>query len=214
MQIKASIFRDYDIRGIAGKEFSEKALAEYEKWYGKFPGITITPETAEAIGKGYGTVIRRKGGKKVVIGHEIRPYGDELKKQFIKGVLSTGCDVWDAGQSLTPIVYFATAFYGLDGGVSVTGSHNVYFFNGFKMMAKNVFPIYAQELQDMHTLIEADDFIKDSEGKYEEKDVFADYKKYLLTHNKLARKIKVVCDSGNGSPGIFAPEYCGNSAAK
>ena len=85
MQVNPSIFREYDVRGIAGEKFSDKALAEYEKWYGKFPGITITPEVGEALGKAYGTIIRKKGGKRVIIGHEERQYGVELKKQFIKG---------------------------------------------------------------------------------------------------------------------------------
>jgi len=206
VQILKTIFRDYDIRGIAGKEFSPKALQEYEKWYGKFPGITITPEAAEAIGKAYGTIIRRRGGKKVIVGHEIRPFGQELKMHFIQGILSTGCDVDDAGESLTPIVYFSVAFYGYDGGVSVTGSHNIYFYNGFKMMAKDVWPIYDQEIRDMHSMIEAEDYVTEEKGKYSQKEVWEDYKKYLLDHCPLKRKLKVVIDCGNGTPGKFAPE--------
>jgi phosphomannomutase/phosphoglucomutase len=205
MQILGTIFRDYDIRGIAGKEFSQKALDEYEKWYGKFPGITITPEAAEAIGKAYGTIIRRKGGRKIIVGHEIRPFGEELKMSFVDGILTTGCDVDDAGESLTPIIYFSIAFYGYDGGVSVTGSHNIYFYNGFKMMGKNVFPIYGQEIQDMHGMIEREDFLVETRGLYTKKDVWGDYKKYLLDHNHLQKKLKVVVDCGNGSPGKFAP---------
>src|SRR5579859_1835011 len=114
MKVNSSIFRDYDIRGIAGEKFSKEALDEYEKWYGKFPGITITPEVAVALGKAYGTLIRKNNGKNIVIGHELRPYGKELKDQFIEGVLSTGCNIFDAGETLTPIVYFATAFYKFD----------------------------------------------------------------------------------------------------
>ncbi len=144
MKVTPTIFRDYDIRGIAGEKFSQKSLEEYEKWYGKFPGINITPEVAIAIGKAYGSIISKKGGKKMVIGHEMRPYGSELKMLFVEGVLTTGIDVYDVGVALTPMVYFAIAYYDFDGGVSVTGSHNVYFFNGFKMMAKNVYPVYGK----------------------------------------------------------------------
>src|SRR4030065_2821311 len=154
MNVNPSIFREYDIRGIAGEKVSDKALKEYEKWYGKFPGITITPEVGEALGKAYGTIIRKKGGKKVIIGHEERQYGEELKKQFIAGMRSVGIDVTDAGVALTPIIYFATAYYHFDGGVNVTGSHNVYFFNGFKMMAKDVYPIFDKEIQEMKQIIE------------------------------------------------------------
>ncbi len=205
MKISPSVFREYDIRGIAGEKFSDKSLQEYEKWYGKFPGINITPEVSVALGRAYGSIIKRRGGKKILIGHEIRPYGEELKKQFIDGVLSTGIDVYDGGVSLTPVVYFATSLYQFDGGVNVTGSHNVYFFNGFKMMAKDVYPIFGKEIQDMKMMVENDKYETDTPGKYYEKDIFSDYKKYLLDHNKLERKLKVVLDCGYGSAGAFAP---------
>jgi phosphomannomutase/phosphoglucomutase len=206
MKVNSSIFREYDIRGIAGTEFKEKALKEYEKWYGKFPGITITPEVGVAIGKAYGTRIRERGGKHIIIGHEERDFGGKLKEFFIEGVRSTGCDVDDAGVSLTPIIYFSTAYHGYDGGVNVTGSHNVYFYNGFKMMAKDVFPIFGEEIQKMRLIIENDNYRKDKKGKLTNREIFNDYKKYLLKHNKLNKKLKVVVDSGNGSAGLFAPE--------
>jgi len=206
MNVDASIFREYDIRGVAGEKFTKKALLEYEKWYGKFPGVNITPEVATAIGRGYGTMIRKKGGRRVIVGHELRPYGEELKRHFIRGVLDTGCDVEDAGVALTPIVYFATEYYGFDGGVNVTGSHNVYFFNGFKLMGRHVDPIFGEELQDMRRLIEKEEWVKNTEGKLTKKEVFTDYRKYLLEHNRFERKFKVVIDSGNGSAGKFAPQ--------
>lgn len=206
MKVNSSIFREYDIRGIAGKKFSDKALKEYEKWYGDFPGITITPEVAVAIGKAYGTRIRARGGKTVIVGHEEREYGDKLKEFFIEGTRSTGCNVYDAGVSLTPIIYFATAFYKFDGGVNVTGSHNVYFYNGFKMMAKDVYPVFGEEIQEMMRMIESDDFKKDKKGFLRKKNVFGDYSKYLLKNNKINKKIKIVVDCGNGSAGIFAPK--------
>ncbi len=206
MQVSPTIFREYDIRGIAGEKFSDKSLKEYELWYGKFPGINITPPVAVALGRAYGSVIRGRGGKKIVIGHEIRPYGEELKKQFIDGVLSTGIDVYDGGVSLTPVVYFATAFYKFDGGVNVTGSHNVYFFNGFKMMAKDVYPVFGKEIQAMKKMIADEKYVSETPGKYYEKDIYSDYKAYILKENKLERKLKVVLDCGNGSAGAFAPD--------
>src|SRR3989344_5086799 len=160
-QISPSIFREYDIRGIAGKEFSQAEIKKYEKWYGKFPGITLTPEIGEAIGKAYGSIISRAGGKKVVVGYELRPFGEELKNAFVKGVRSTGCNVVDAGVSLTPLIYFAVGFFGFDGGVNITGSHNVYFYNGFKMMKKDVWPLFGKEVQEMRLMIEREDFVEE-----------------------------------------------------
>ena len=206
MHIKPTVFREYDIRGIAGSGFAPAAIAEFEKWYGPFPGITITLEGAEAIGKGFGTIIRRAGGKRVVVGRERRPFADELTSAFIRGTRSTGCDVTDLGESLTPIAYFTTACEKFDGGVNVTGSHNVYFYNGFKMMKRDVWPIFGEELQRMREMIEAEDFVKDREGVYELFDGFKTYKKYYLDHIHLARKVRMVLDTGNGSAGLFAPE--------
>lgn len=206
MKINPTIFRDYDIRGVAGIEFTQKAVEEYEKWYGPFPGVTITLEAAEAIGRAYGTMIRRSGGKSIVVGHEIRPFADELTKAFIAGVRRTGCDVTDLGVSLTPIVYFITAEENFDGGVNVTGSHNVYFFNGFKLMKKDVWPIFGSELQEMRKMVEKEEFFSDEDGNYKTLDLYHKYKEYFLTHLRLSRTLKIVIDCGNGSAGIFAPE--------
>lgn len=207
MKINPTIFREYDIRGVIDTGFSKKALEEYEKWYGAFPGITIRREDAEAIGKAYGTIIVRAGGKRVVVGHEIRPGADALTNAFISGLSSTGCIVVDLGVSLTPIVYFTTAHGGYDGGVNITGSHNVYFYNGFKLMKKDVWPLFSAELQAMRRLIEQEDFVTaEKPGTIEKLDAFEMYSNYFLSHIKLARPLKIVMDCGNGSAGVFAPE--------
>lgn len=206
MNVNPSIFREYDIRGIAGKEFSAKAVAEYERWYGSFPGVTITLEAAEAIGKAYGTIIRREGGREVVIGHEIRPGSEELKSAFIAGLRSTGCNVTDLGVSLTPIVYFTVAHSGFDGGVNITGSHNVYFFNGFKMMRKDNWPVFSAAIQEMRQMIEAEHFMKEAAGGYATLDGYRAYKDYILKHVPLPKKFRIVIDCGNGSAGVFAPD--------
>lgn len=203
--ISPSIFREYDIRGIAGKGFTKEEIAKYEKWYGPFPGITLTLEVVELIGKAYGTVIARDGGSNVVVGYEVRPYAKELKESFIAGVRSTGCNVLDADISLTPLIYFATAFFDFDGGVNITGSHNVYFYNGFKMMKKGVWPLFGQELQGMKEMIEHEDYIK-GKGSRESIDIFTPYQEYVLEHIKLSRSLRIVIDTGNGSAGLFAPK--------
>ena len=206
MKINPTIFREYDIRGVIDTGLSEKAVEEYEKWYGVFPGITIRYEDAQAIGAAYGTMICDKGGKRVVVGHEIRQGAEELTATFIAGVRAAGCDVVDLDVSLTPIVYFQTASGGYDGGVNVTGSHNVYFFNGFKLMKKDVWPLFGEELQRMRQMIERDDYIRGESGSYEKIDGYVAYKKYAVEHVKLARPLKIVIDTGNGSAGVFAPD--------
>lgn len=205
-KVSPSIFREYDIRGIAGKEFSQGEIEKYEKWYGKFPGITLTPEIGEAIGQAYGSIIRRAGGKRVVVGYELRPFGEELKDAFVKGVRSTGCTVVDAGISLTPLIYFAVGFFGFDGGVNITGSHNVYFYNGFKMIKRNVWPLFGKEIQEMRAMIEREDFVQKAQGGYETQDVYQAYERFLVDHVHLAKPVTIVVDTGNGSAGMFAPK--------
>jgi len=205
-QIKPSVFREYDIRGIAGEDFSPQEIAKYEKLYGPFPGVTLTKEAAFGIGKAYGTIIKKEGGKKVVVGYELRPFAKELKASFISGVLSTGCNVADAGVTLTPFIYFAVAYFGFDGGVNITGSHNVYFYNGFKMMKKGVWPLFGKEIQQMRGMIEKEVWEAGQEGMLETVDVYQAYREYLLSHIQLERHPRIVVDTGNGSAGTFAPE--------
>ncbi len=206
MNIDPRIFREYDIRGIAGQEFSSKEIETYEKWYGPFPGITLTRAAALAVGKAYGTMIRQNGGKSAVVGYEVRPFAKELKDAFIEGIRSTGCKVFDAQISTTPLIYFATAFFGLDGGTNVTGSHNVYFYNGFKLMKKDVWPLFGKELQKMREIIEQEAFVQDTLSTVETLNIFQPYLDYVLSHVKLSRNIRMVIDAGNGSAGAFASQ--------
>ena len=207
MKINPYIFREYDIRGVVDTGVTEKAIKEYEKWYGSFPGVTLPDEVVSAVGRAYGDFIRRDGGRKVVVGYEIRPGGERIKELFVEGVLLSGCDVVDLGVALTPLVYFTVGNGGYDGGVNITGSHNVYFFNGFKLMKKGVQPLFGEELQEMRRMIDDNQFSeKGTRGTRESADSFPAYKEYVHSHISLARKLKVVIDCGNGSAGVFAPE--------
>ncbi|MBI2463208.1 MAG: phosphomannomutase/phosphoglucomutase [Candidatus Spechtbacteria bacterium] len=209
MNIDPYIFREYDIRGVAGVEFTSEAIAEYEKWYGKFPGVTINLETAKAIGMAYGAIIKRGGGKKVIIGYEIRPYAEELKGAFVGGILSVGIDVVDAGKTMTPMIYFLVSYLGLDGGVNITGSHNVYFFNGFKPTKKGTAPIYGEELQRMRQMVLDDDYdVAESRGNIEMlNNAYEQYRDYALERIKLKKKLNIVIDCGNGTPGLYVMDY-------
>ena len=129
MKLPANIFREYDIRGIVGKE--------------------LNTETSELIGKGFGTYIQKISGKNIVVSCDSRKEGPELKEGLIKGLLSTGCKVTDVGIALSPLLYFAVCNYGFDGGISVTGSHNPIQFNGYKLTQKNAIPVCGKEIQEI-----------------------------------------------------------------
>lgn len=207
MQIDKSIFRENDIRGVAGNDFDQRLVEEFEKVYGEFKGVSLTLPVARAIGAAFGTKIRSEGGKKVAVGYELRPFAIELYEAFIKGVISTGIDVISLGRSLTPMVYFTVAKLGLDGGVNVTGSHNIYFYNGFKMMKKGVAPLFDEELQEILKMVEGDFQYKgETEGEVSEFEIYPMYEKYMKEHIGDLSGLKVVTDCGNGSAGSFGPK--------
>ncbi len=108
------IFREYDIRGIAGKDMTEEDVIN--------------------IGKAYGTLLQPHNNKKVIVGRDCRKTSDFYSELFIKGVISTGYNVIDIGICPTPVLYFS--IYHLNktnGGVMVTASHNPPDHNGFKL---------------------------------------------------------------------------------
>jgi phosphomannomutase/phosphoglucomutase len=209
MKVSPSIFRLYDIRGVAGKFFSDKAIAEYEQWYGSFPGINITLEIANAIGRAYGTfMVRTHGAKRILVGHEERPFADELNTAFIDGIRSTGCAVTDAGVALTPLIYFSECVLQYDGAVNITGSHNVAFYNGFKMMGRNALPVYAEDLQKIRGLVESEDFlVAPTPGVLDRRTLYPAYESFARAHITLKNKPTIVVDTGNGSAGLFAESF-------
>ena len=71
----------------------------------------------------------------------------------------------------------------------------VYFFNGFKLMKKDVWPLFGQELQEMRQMIEADDLLTEQAGSLKELNGFPIYREYFLKYIKLERKLKVVLEN-------------------
>ncbi|MGB9707029.1 MAG: phosphomannomutase/phosphoglucomutase [Microgenomates group bacterium] len=216
MKVSPSIFREYDIRGITGKKHDPKLVSEYEKLYGEFPGITLDLKTAKAVGQAFATIIKKQKEKKILVGMELRPYAEKLKAAFISGVAKSGLDVLDIGPSPTPLVYFLTAHLKLDGGVSITGSHNIWFYNGFKLVKKNSLPLYGKELQKLRQIIEKESFVKaKTPGKIETlKNGFGIYQNYAKKYLRLSRPVKIVVDCGNGTPGLFAKKFLESLGAK
>jgi len=216
VKASSSIFREYDIRGVTGKKLDKKLIAEYEKLYGKFPGITLDLKTAKAVGLAFGTIIKKQGGKKILVGMEIRPYAEELKRAFVSGVLATGVNILDIGPSSTPLVYFLTSHLNLDGGVSITGSHNIWFYNGFKLVGKNSLPIYGHELQKLRQIIEKEAWLKAKTPVKKEilLSAFEIYQEYAQKYLKLSRPVKICLDCGNGTPGLFAKKFLESLGAK
>jgi phosphomannomutase / phosphoglucomutase len=184
MLINPQIFREYDIRGVVGKD--------------------LTPETVQQIGQAIGTYMRRQGGKSLVVGRDVRSSSVEFRDILSRAINSTGCDVLDIGMVPTPITYFALHHLNADGGVMITGSHNPPEFNGFKIsLGKH--SLFGEKIQELKALIESKDFETGS-GKIEHTCVIEPYMENIYSILRVPRKVKVVVDGGNGCFGIVGPE--------
>jgi phosphomannomutase/phosphoglucomutase len=184
-QLNPYIFRAYDVRGKVGQD--------------------ITPEVFEAVGRAFGTLLRRRGGRTAALGMDNRLTSPPLKEGFAAGLLSTGVEVVDIGVNHTPLLYFATAHWKLDGGATVTGSHNPVTDNGVKMVWAGAAPLTEEEIQALRTVIEAGDH-EQGHGQRTARDPRENYFAAILGQVRLARRLRVVVDAGNGIAGSFAPE--------
>jgi phosphomannomutase/phosphoglucomutase len=184
VSINPFIFRAYDVRGKVG--------------------VDITPDVFELVGRAYGTLVRREGGRRVALGMDNRVTSPPLKEAFGRGVLDSGVDVVDIGVNHTPLLYFAVAHWELDGGATVTGSHNPVSDNGVKMVHAAAAPLTEAEIQGLLATIRASDFER-SPGTRTARDPREAYFGAITKMITLARPLRVVVDAGNGVAGSFAP---------
>ncbi len=206
-KINPHIFRAYDIRGIAMEAPSANTDRAELSNHKPSPEPDLTPATMELIGKGTGTYMKRKyGAINMLVGRDNRLHGEKLQTAFIKGVLSTGINVEDAGLSTSPLIYYGVCKFGMDSGVNITASHNPKEYNGVKIVGRKAHSVCGEELQEILKLIQSGDF-EIGQGKLTQKtDNFTTYLKDIATRIHPARPMKVVVDAGNGTAGIFAPE--------
>ena len=186
MQVSASIFKAYDIRGIVGQ--------------------TIDETFAEHLGRAFGTEAIAAGERAVAVGRDGRLSGPGLSAALVRGLSSTGLDVVDIGAVTTPMLYYVAATRGKQGchsGIQVTGSHNPKDYNGFKMVLAGR-AIYGDDIQKLRQRIEAQDYASGT-GRSATMDIFEEYKHRIISDCKLTRPMKIVVDSGNGIPGASAP---------
>ncbi len=182
--IPAHIFREYDIRGLHETELTDPA--------------------AEAVGRAFGTLIRRGAGGRVALGQDVRPSSARLAAAVECGLVACGLQVERVGVVPTPALYYAVAARGLDGGIQITGSHNPPEFNGFKM-TKGRAPVFGAEIQWMRAAIERGDFERGA-GDAADRPVLDDYRATLVERLKSPRGLRVVMDCGNGCAGTVVPE--------
>ncbi|MDD4232075.1 MAG: phosphomannomutase/phosphoglucomutase [Candidatus Cloacimonetes bacterium] len=182
--IKSEVFRQYDIRGVVDEQLND------ESYY--------------LIGKGFGSMLRQKGLRSIVIGGDARHSTRSFMDSFIKGALETGCDVTDIGLVATPLLYFAIWKLKQDGGAMITASHNPSQYNGCKLNL-GLSSVYAESLQELLKLIQTEKF-EQGEGKLINADISNDYIQYIEDNIHIERPVKVIVDGGNGMGGPYLPE--------
>ena len=177
--LKPTVFREYDIRGMAADELPDSDV--------------------ELLGQAVGSYLQRHTGKRLSLGRDTRLSSPRLRDALLRGLLASGCDVQDIGVVPTPVLYYSVFHLKTDGGVMITGSHNPPEFNGFKVVS-GASTIYGDEIQQIRRMIETGDLI-DGHGIQTEADLVTPYVAEIASQFHFPRPIRAVVDAGNGVAG-------------
>ena len=173
-----TILREYDIRGIVGD--------------------TLHPADAYALGRGYAALARGEGARRIAVGRDGRSHSPLLEGELVRGLTEGGLHVVRVGMGPSPMLYYAAAELGVDGGIQVTGSHNPSDYNGFKMLL-NGRSVYGAEIQALGARCAAGEW-SSGPGSVSDEDVRQAYVDRLV-RDLDARPFRVGWDAGNGAAG-------------
>src|SRR5439155_14681477 len=183
--ISSGIFRQNDIRGIVDRD--------------------LTVEAAQAIGRAYAGLMRRRGvAGEVAVGRDNRPSGAMLRDALVAGLTECGIDVVDVGVVPTPLLYWSLFNLGVAGGIQITGSHNPAEYNGFKLCL-GIESLHGHDIQELFSLI--DTTPAPTAGRVRSVDVIDRYVDDVSSRiGKLSRPVNLVYDCGNGAAALVAPQ--------
>ena len=170
--------REYDIRGVYGE--------------------TLAEPDARAVGRTFGTLVRRDGGGRVAVGRDGRESSPGLEAALIEGLTASGVDVVRIGLGPTPMLYYAEAELPVDGGIMVTGSHNPGHYNGFKMVLRHG-AFFGERIQALGRMAAAGDW-EQGAGAVSDEDVMARYVDRLVQGFD-GSAFRIGWDCGNGAAG-------------
>ncbi|MGE4410776.1 MAG: phosphoglucomutase/phosphomannomutase PgmG [Sphingobium sp.] len=170
--------REYDIRGIIGE--------------------TLGDADAYAIGRGFGTLIRRAGGSRVAVGYDGRVSSPVLEEALVRGLGDSGIHAVRIGMGATPMLYYAEMTQGVDGGIQITGSHNPANYNGFKMVFQHR-PFFGEDIQTLGKMAATGDWDDGSAGS-EKIDILDAYVARLVEGFD-GKAFRIGWDAGNGATG-------------
>lgn len=179
-QFHPSVLREYDIRGLVDE--------------------TLTEKDAYAIGRAFGTMVKRRGGAKAAVGYDGRESSPRFAKELVKGLRESGINVRLIGQGPSPYLYYAVKSDDtIDAGIMITGSHNPSSYNGFKMLFSDK-PVFGELVQDIGRIASDADY-ESGTGSLEEMDVSEAYLERLVKNLVPHAGFHVIWDNGNGAAG-------------
>jgi hypothetical protein len=187
MNVEASIFKAYDIRGLYPSQ--------------------LTAEVARRVGRAF---VDYLGAKRIVVGHDARLSSPELSAAFIRGARSQGASVVDIGRVGTDMMYYYSAKHGLDGGAIITASHNPKEWNGIKMVRQGAYALSGDAgIKEIKEAVVGGRYADDPPPRAPEAarvSVIDDYARHCLSFIDKAkvRPLRAVLDTGNGMGAVGA----------
>lgn len=183
--IDPTIFRGYDLRGLADDQ--------------------LNGDVYYTLGRAYGTFLSQRRISEAAIGHDNRLTSVEYSKAFIAGLNDSGIDTIYIGESLSQIVYFSSYFFRTKGSAMITASHNPKEYNGLKLGVGYSDTMITEEIQDLRKMTEKGEYAE-GKGTNREEDIFEAYKEDILKHFDLQKKWKIVVDGCCTNSGVFYPQ--------
>ncbi|WP_375194562.1 phosphoglucomutase/phosphomannomutase PgmG [Sphingobium sp.] len=172
------LLREYDIRGIVGE--------------------TLGVDDAYAVGRSFGSLIRRAGGSRVAVGMDGRLTSAMLEEAVVRGLRDSGVHAVCIGLGPTPMLYYAEVVLDVDGGIQITGSHNPADHNGFKLVFQHG-AFFGHDIRRLGELAAAGDWTHGSGGQ-ESAPIMSRYVARLIEGFDGAAW-RIGWDAGNGAAG-------------
>jgi phosphomannomutase/phosphoglucomutase len=180
MALNPEIFRQYDIRGLVGRD--------------------LTDDTVTVLARAVGTYLRRQGASAVSVASDNRLSSDGFRRLAAEGLAACGLEVVDCGVVPTPVFYFTLFESKVQGGMMITGSHNPPEFNGMKV-ASGKATLYGEDIQQIGRLA-ADGRFETGSGRIRNGDPREAYAEAVLGDIRIRRPLRVAVDCGNGTAGL------------
>ena len=183
--VNPSIFREYDIRGLADVDFAGESL--------------------EQLALGLCSWYRDHQVGTILLAHDCRTHSPRIMETISEVFLRHGIHVLSIGHCTTPCFYHACHHLDVDAGIMVTASHNPAPDNGLKLMLGKE-TLFGRQIQEIREKTEwARNNPASVSGERHNREHIPAYCADLRSKIALgSRKLKVVVDCGNGSTGPIA----------